>query len=197
MDEVKTIEVSSAGHEYVDHDHGVIIIIPKNAVPWDMVAHLEVAVLMYGPFVYLQDKAPISPVLWICFQEDVQLQKPLEIHLPHFLNLSSGNVLDEQVIVGKAAHKLNSKQEFVFEELLNVPVELGPNSRGIFNTNHCCCLCLHAGKKVVEDPHNSSYCVNIIEDNEEMKHIYNYCLTFKHKTCFKVLFLSEKSIYHV
>ena len=162
------------------------IIIPTNAVPQNTIAHLEVAVIMYGPFVYLQDKAPISPVLWICFQEDIQLQKPLEIHLPHFLNLSSGSELDGQIVVGKATHKLNKEQEFVFEELLNVPVELGPDSCGIFRTDHCCCLCLHAGKKLVEDPRNSSYCINIIEYMEEMNHTYDYCLTFKEENCFKV-----------
>ena len=152
-----------------------------------MIAHMQVGVNIYGPFVYIQDKAPISPVLWICFWEDVELHIPLEIHLPHFLNLSSGSKLDGQVVVGKATHKLNNKQEFIFEEMFNVPVELGPKNCGMFRTNHCCCYCLHARKKEVEDPNNASYCMNIIEDNEQRSHIYHYCLTFKQKTCFKVL----------
>ena len=141
---------------------------------------------VYGPFVYLQGKAPISPVLWICFQEHVELQKSLEIHLPHFLNVSSDSELDGQIVVGKATHNLNNKRQFVFEELLNVPVEVGPKNCGIFHTNHCCCFCLHAGKEFVEDPHNASYSMNIVECKEEMHPTYDYCLTFKEKNCFKV-----------
>lgn len=186
LDKVNVIEVSSTGQTHVYSDYGVTIVIPDNAVPQNMTVHLEISVKLYGPFVYLKNKVPISPVLWICFQEAVELQRPLTIYLSHFLNLNSASELSGNIIIGKATHKLDERSQFVFEQL-NVPVELSSSlSCGVFQTNHCCFLCLQAGKKIVESPLSIAYCMSIIEEVVKDRHVYNFCLTFEHQACLKV-----------
>ena len=83
LSQVEVLTCDSSGCEYYNYNHGIMLRIPDDAIPPGMVIHLEVAVALYGPFQFPDGSCPISSILWLCFQENVELRKPIDIILPH------------------------------------------------------------------------------------------------------------------
>ena len=81
---------------------------------------MEVAVALYGPFQFSNGKQPISPILWLCPQEDVTLLKPMTIVLPHtMIDLSPDDAQKFGVSFAKADHYsatlCDGKPKYVFK----------------------------------------------------------------------------------
>ena len=63
------LECDYHGKEYTIKDHDITITIPKEAIQEGKKVHLEIAVALYGPFKFIGNMQPTSPILWLCLEE--------------------------------------------------------------------------------------------------------------------------------
>lgn len=140
--------------------------------------HLEVAVTMHGPFEFSKLNArPISPILWLCFLEDVLLQKPFEVILPHFLiGLTNDKAHCYSVGFAKASHNysLSCDGQLSYNFLTCNGHQSTINMNyGMLLTTHCCYLCIKA-KHSEELIKRASYCLVRIESTSYLHHLEIY-----------------------
>ena len=204
VDEVTVLAFDSSGKECINIDHDITLKVPENAIPQGSVVHFEVAVALYGPFHFPEDRRPISPILWICQQEDIVLQKPIDVILPHILNneLANEDISRYDLQFYKADHtdyitKPNRCRQYVFRPL-NDDIQFistKDNSFGVLRTTHCCFLCITATQtaELSQDiALKKGYCLSYIEclqspyTNKPPRDIVYFCTSFFLKTCLKV-----------
>ena len=95
------------GWEYTIQEHDITLRIPEGAVSKGEEIHFEIGVAMHGPFTFPENMRPVSPVIWLCIlEEGVDLKKPFQLILPHFLTgLSKERLQFHQIRFAKANHK--------------------------------------------------------------------------------------------
>ena len=133
-------------------DHDFTLRIPEGAVAEGEKVHFEVGIAMYGPFIFPENTQPISPILWLCLlEEDVELKKPFQVILPHYLTgLSKERIEHHQVRFIKANHNdytfKGDQMSYKFWSCDTKPLfaSNGNKSYGILISKHCCFLCLEA-----------------------------------------------------
>ena len=86
VEPVDVHKCDSSGKEFINSDHNITLRVPPGAIPDGVTVHIEAGVALHGPFQFPPGTRPISPIVWFCMQEDVPLQKPVEVILPHFLH---------------------------------------------------------------------------------------------------------------
>ena len=184
------LECDCAGREYTNADHDITLRIPKGAVAEGEKVHLEVAITMYGPFIFPENTKLISPVLWLCLlEEDTKLRKPLEIVLPHYL---VGNIQQCHIGFMKANHndyKMNDSCQmyYTFKPLHSdtALVYREGQGYGVTCTDHLCYLCLGARGNNIEE--NTSYCLARFESQESgPQKEFDFCALYSLKTCLQV-----------
>ena len=159
-------ECSSKGREYTIEDHDLTLRIPEGAVAEDRLIHFEIGVTMYGPFILPNQTQPISPIVWLCIlEEHVELKKPFELILPHYLTgLNRARLQRHQIEFSKANHKpvtfQNGQMMYNFERCKSKVLLASTSSRsyGVIRSTHCCFYCLHA-KKTHNLAKESGYCL--------------------------------------
>ena len=87
---IEVITVTSEGKIVVNDKEGIFVCIPDGAVPVRKRLHVEVGSAMYGKLSFSEDMRPVSPILWICPQEEMDLLKPFKITLPHTVKYEEG-----------------------------------------------------------------------------------------------------------
>ena len=126
---------------------------------------------MYGPFNFPKYTQPISPILWLCIlEEDVELKKPFQITLPHFLT----GLTEERLFYHEAGFAKASHNNFTFQNSGQMyysflPCHIKPQftssgcrDYGIVSLNHCCFYCILA-KQTQELAMDAGYCLVRIE----------------------------------
>ena len=204
VDPVTVLEFDSSGKECTNISHDITLKVPENAIPHGLVTHFELAVALYGPFQFSNDRRPISPILWICPQEDIVLQKPIEIVLPHVLNngLTNEDISHYGLQFYKADHtdyivKPNGRRQYAFRPLNDDMQFISDKdeSFGILRTTHCCFLCITAmqNAELSQDmAQKKGYCLSCIEclhspfTNVPPRDIVYFCTSFFLKTCLTV-----------
>ena len=190
------LECDCNGLEYTKHD--TTLRIPKGAVPDNKKIHFEIGVTMYGPFNFPQNTQPISPVLWLCIlEEDVELQKPFQIILPHFLtDLTEDRLLNYyQAGFAKASHNNFSFQNNGQMYYSFVPCGIKPQfiscerkDYGVLSLHHCCFYCILA-KQTRELALDAGYCLVRIDTCPTLERKFNVLIFFAVYflgTCLKV-----------
>ena len=187
------MECDNHGLEYTNKDHDITLKIPEGAVPVNARIHLEIAVAMYGPFKFPENTQSISPIIWLCFEESVILNKEFQLILPHFLiGMTKENARFHQVIFAKANHRdcsiIDSQINYIFQphDMGLSFASSGNKNFAILSTNHCCFYCLQANK-THELVVNAGYCLVRIESfieqqKSEVYFLAVYCLS----TCLRV-----------
>ena len=146
---IQTFSFDSSGAEFTGFE--VTVRIPPEAVSTGFVAHLELGLTLYGPFSFGTDKicAPVSPILWLCLKEDVILNKPIEVILPHFLsNVSQADIssLPQFAIANHAITDVGGQNRYHFKPLDHESTACffsckGKNFASV-QIKHFCYLCL-------------------------------------------------------
>lgn len=99
------LEFDYKGLEYTNTDHGIALRIPEGAVAAGEKVHLEFSVAIYGPFGFPPNMLPISPIVWLCLMEKIDLKKPFEIAIPHIhRGITEKDIHNFQVCFAKADH---------------------------------------------------------------------------------------------
>jgi hypothetical protein len=146
LNQVEILTCDSSGCDYYNCHHGITLRIPDDAIPPGMIIHLEVAVALYGPFQFPDGSCPISPILWFCIQENVNLRKPIDVILPHFLT----DVNNFGICFAKADHTKqyatdeSGQNYYAFKPLETAFIAYKERNQnyGILPTQHCCFLCI-------------------------------------------------------
>lgn len=198
----KLLECDSRGGQYTIKDHDITVRIPEGAVPAGREIHFEIAVAMYGPFKFLNNSQPISPILWLCLDDDNSLlSKPFQVILPHFLpDLTKEKASYHRVVFAKANHTDHTLEDGQMTYKFQ-PCDIKPRfasckgrSFGILTTNHCCFFCLQA-HQTRELAIEAGYCLARIEtfisqQRSEIHFAAVYCLP----TCLKVSHAKHNNI---
>ena len=201
------IEFDFFGREYKNYEHDITLSIPEGAIPHGEKVHIEVAVALYGPFQFSDGKRPISPILWVCPQENVTLFKPISIVLPHTLiNLTWEDVTKFGIQIAKADHReyattTEGKREYVFKPY-SVEMELKTTQgRGYveIKADHFCFICLEMNKLESTSPEvarlmamKMGYYLHCVESLQSPylvsppREVIHFCVSFFLETCRKV-----------
>ena len=180
------LECNCDGIEYTIENHDITLRVPEGAVDHGKLIHFEIGVAMYGPFIFPENSQPISPIVWLCLlEEDIELKKPFELILPHYLIGPRVEQLRlHQVGFVKASHDFTDKYKFGdLSDVQSYFISREYNSYGVLKSTHCCYLCIKANKtpELLKD---IGYCLARIESSfyNEVYFITSYFL----KTCIEV-----------
>ena len=189
-----------SGGEYANKAHSIIIKVPQGAIPKGVKVGIEVGVTLYGPFSFPWKTKPVSPIVWLCTQQDVHLRKAIEVVLPHCIHgLEEGEHDDLGMRFLKANHQedtIASEEHSVYHfHPLEGKLKFTP-SCGTVHIHHFCFLCISANKtrEVVQ---RSGYCLSRViphpwPASQSQMFIY-FCVTYFMKTCLKVSCPTPKS----
>jgi hypothetical protein len=207
QDDVAIIEFDDSGGEYNNIDHDITLSVPEGAIPRGEIVHMEVAVALYGPFHFSGGKRPISPILWLCPQENVALIKPIRIVLPHMLvNLTQEDVINFGIELEKADHReyittLEGKRQYIFRPHSAALELTSTQERGYIaiKTDHFCFICLEMNKLGNTTPEiarqmavKMGYYLHCVESLQSPylvsppREIIHFCVSFFLETCRKV-----------
>lgn len=134
--------------------------------------------------------------MWLCFFEDnIELQKPFQIIVPHFLhNLSRQKIQFHGVKFAKANHRTYTVQDgyahydFHPSETKLPLASSSYKSFGAINTKHCCFYCILAGYSP-QLAIDAGYCLARIEclaPRIPLRSEIHYAVVYFLDTCLKV-----------
>lgn len=161
---------------------------------FDTKVHFEIGIAMYGPFNFPKNCRPISPVVWLCIlEENIELIKPFELVLPHFLNqVSKDKLHHHQLGFAKASHRITSDSKGIvnynFQECESEPILTSFNglSFAVLKSQHFCFYCIKV-KESADLAKEAGYCLTRIECHlEPQRSEIFFCVTYLLKTCLKV-----------
>ena len=108
---------------------------------------------LYGPFRYPEDLRPVSPVFWVCVrdQKDFEFLKPVEITIPHCLNLENREDIESLgLTILKGDHEMSLQQMYELQKQGDSVFE--PLKKyGTLKTTHFCsqCICSDINKEYI------------------------------------------------
>ena len=140
---VGVITLTSEEMTFKNDREDISIHIPQGTLPVGSRMHVEVGSAMYGPFSFPPNMRPVSPILWICPQEDSGLCKPLKITLPHTVKYED----DTDLTFMKANHNNfsvadNGYKMFKFEEMTQYEIIEFDEKCGSVYTTKFCSICI-------------------------------------------------------
>ena len=185
----------SNGREYTNTMHDITLKIPEGAIVVGKKIHFEIGVTMCGPFSHQDGFRPISPIIWLCIlEEDVELKKPFQIILPHFLNEVSGEkIIDyHNAQFAKASHSeysfIDNQLTYTFQHCDTKPQfkTIGLRSYAVLEIKHCCFYCIEA-KQTPKLALDASYCLIRVESpmRGQRNEVYFTAIYFL-ETCLRV-----------
>ena len=191
IEKIQTFECGVEGKAFHFPEHGVAVNIDQDTITEGENVQFEVGVTLYGPFHFSNNKQPISPILWLCMEEEITLRKPMKITLPHYLvDLRDEEIDKYGVTFAKANHNNtkttpDGKRVFVFEPCTEEDQHFDGSS-GYISTNHCCYICIEANN-TREVALRSGYCLSVVERPiSHTLHTVHVCATFLLLSCSKV-----------
>ena len=152
-----------------DDRHGFSIDFPSGILLPNQSVTLTIGVMLYGPFIFPEGFRPISPILWVSGDTnmDLKLLKDAKVILPHYLDIDEPDEKEFEILFMKAPcmnHYYsfkNTKQKYVFQSVGNA-TQLNDHEAA-FSTNFFCSLCLAANvSRSVKD--KMEYCMTVFID---------------------------------
>ena len=188
----RLVECDYNALEYTIEDHDITLRIPEGAVSKGEKFHFEIGVTMYGPFIFPEKTQIISPIVWLCIQENIELKKPLQLILPHFLIGQSRTKLQyHKIKFAKASHDYflkNGQMMYQFKDS-SAKVLFASRGYGVIISTHCCFYCIQADH-TPELARDAGYCLARIENNSTLSHQRNeifFSAVYFLGTCIKVI----------
>jgi len=77
------------GGSFYSHNHGVTVTIPPGAIPKGKQAVIKIAATLCAPVKFAPNVVPVSPIVWLSTDDELQLQKPITLCLPHFVRVEN------------------------------------------------------------------------------------------------------------
>ena len=191
MDPIGVFTCDRSGGEYCNVLHDFTIRIPQDAIPEGLQVKVELGITCSGPFEFPHSLRPVSPIIWLHVTQPkmFQFHKPIEITLPHCLNLEKNHDVENLSLQFlTAGHKpMNVRGNYVFTVAEGrAKFHLG-NTYGMLYTNQFCFGCI-AAKLTQEDLARVTYCLVTVEPsfNTAPNWYVYYCICYCLKTCIQV-----------
>ena len=189
---IEVITLTSEGKVVVNDKEDISVCVPDGAVPDGRRMHVELGSAMHGNFSFPENMCPVSPILWICPQEEMTLQKPFKITLPHTVKYEEGTT---ELVFLKACHEDTSTiaemecKPFRFEIMtLQEKIEFSERSGSVF-TKQFCFLCI-AQLKVPKHGGTNRYRYVLLRAQPRnwnaSEFSVDYCVTYNLATCVRV-----------
>ena len=189
------LECDCLGLQYTLEDHDITLVVPKGAVSEGEKVHFEIGVTMFGPFIFPENKQPISPIVWLCLlEESYELKKPYKLIVPHFLtNISEERLQYHSVSLAKACHneyasENESALSYMFHDCTLNPIftSVFTGGHGVLKTRHFCFYCLLANysPELARDAGYLLTQINVCLSNQRNE--FCFCVTYFLDTCIKV-----------
>ena len=188
VNEMNTMLFNSKGNVYHDTAHDIVIRVPDGAIPERKVIEFEIDATLTSSLKLPEDYKLVSPVLLLCVKDDPHFKfiKPIEVIIPHFLDIES-NITDmhSQISFMKASHGADHfecirEQKQCFDHHGNY---------GVLKTDHLCYMCIAAKKSYTDIPQNEKFnliCVTPEIWSATRWSIYFY-VTYNLPTCSQVV----------
>ena len=185
---IQQIKVVTLTHERqkVPIDEGISIHVPDDAMPVGERLNIEYGSAMYGRLSFPEDMRPVSPILWICPQEEMDLLKPFKITLPHTVMYEEGVT---ELFFLKACHNeeipMAMQEVFDFEEMTqHNGIEFNEREGSVY-TMRFCCVCIAQN---VRRPSKKRYLLHRTQPRcrNSREFAVDYCITFDMPHCVKV-----------
>ena len=188
------LQCGSEQQVYHSKRHGIKLVFPSGAVTKGTVG-VEIGILLSGPFTLPTNVKPVSPILWLCVEENRshKFSKPISITLPHFIDCITPEDQNKFAFL-KASHESVSDSSFTFKEVTADHCKFQPGS-GMLKTKHCCLICI-AYKEPQDMIDKSNYClISVVpRDIVQPKFTMYYCLTFNLKTYIEVCVVARQPV---
>ena len=156
------LRVTNKGIRFVDKFNDFTLGIPYGAIPGEEESlTLYMGVTLFGPYQFPEGLRPISPVFWVCVREqkNFRFSKPVEVTIPHFLDLDNYNFVQSLGLTFlKAGHILNTEKMYEFQ-CTNGGEEFS-KTHGFFTTSHFCYLCI-AAKDIPRTRNATPFCLTV------------------------------------
>ena len=180
---IDEIKCDSTGYTYTNTKHDITVCIPLGSLPEGTVISMKIGVNLYGAFRFPEDVRPISPILWLCADQNINFLKPLEVTLPHFLHCTN----DEQC---KSLHFLKASHEIIFGHFQFKFVDRAifkPHiSYGTLYTTHCCYLCIASNLTEENTPKTKFALITAFLHTKQRSWRVYFCVTYLLHTCMQV-----------
>ena len=186
---VKELEFNCSGGQYSPED-GYSLTVPTGAIPENLGSvSIQCGVIPYGPFgpfEYPDCVKPVSPIVWFCSTSSFEIQKPVEITIPHCLDCESEE--DSQSLAFfKANHNASDRSPtmFHFKEVEGTSSFPPNTSHGTLQSKHLCFYCIGTNDKGITN--KAKFCLITAKPVcfQKTSRIH-FCLTYLLETCVKV-----------
>ena len=115
--------------------HGVTVMVPQGAIKSGIKAELKFGSTLLAP-VKFENVIPVSPVIWLCM--NVPLQKPVQIQIPHCVNIKS-EAQANNLQFAKVIHSISD--ETIMKIMYGGKFIVG-KSFGSIEVKHFCYFCI-------------------------------------------------------
>ena len=197
------LTITQNGGGFVSPDDGYSISVPSGAVPHGSMITLRHGVVSHGAFhqfTFPQGVYPVSPIIFLQSTTKLELLKPFEIALPHFINCETAEDCMKLAIF-KACHTQGEKaiSHYQFEPMPNENLSLYSYRskegnqvmpHAAYSSDHCCFWCV--GTYTNYDADKAMFCLTEAKQKQstekELKKAndIHYCLPYYLPTCIKV-----------
>ena len=153
------------GGVFHSYKHGVTVVVPTGAIPSGVLAELKFAATLVGN-VKFTNKSPVSAIYWLCM--DVELQKSIELRLPHFADIATPmNAHNLQFV--KSIH---SPSDIIEGSMFTIDGGRFPIGRpyGSIKIDHFCYYCIAVDKLALTDIPNNKYAVIAMTQKQPLGH---------------------------
>lgn len=182
----KTVTVDNSGGDFTFEQHGVRLRVPEGAIPPEKTIQIEIGVCLNSPLIIPSRSIPVSPIVKLCVVGDQAFQflKPIEVELPHCLDITDKNDIE---LFGLQFVKARHNQ-FCFHET-NGKANFEPQKEfGTLSTEHFCFFCITANKEI--DLTKIKYRLTKIVPKDthiaSKKWKVHFCVTYFLTTCYEV-----------
>ena len=187
---IKELKFDCNGGKFHSPEDGFSLTVPKGAISEKLGSvSTQCGVIPYGPFgpfKYPDGIKPVSPIVWFCTASSVNLQKPVEITIPHCLECDSEED-SRSLAFFKANHNVSdsSPTVFYFKEAEGTSLFPPNTSHGTLHSNHFCFYCI--GVKDKDITNKAKFCLITAKPFCFQKRSrIHFCLTYLLDTCVKV-----------
>ena len=182
---------------YKDDSLGISITVPEGAVPEFTIFPIEVGTCLYGPFQFQQGSSLIAPILMLCPQKNIPLNKPIIVTLPHILvEATESDIKSRNIQVVKADHAIfrgSDLEKCVFKDIdqCESHASFDDQNNITFSVSHFCFLSVRA-----KNSKKKKCCICPLIDRATGVFTYRLCVTYFMKPCIQVrcMFISMSRV---
>lgn len=181
-------ECTHDGRPYYNEHNDFGLDIPAGAIPERQSITIDIGVALYGPFQFPKSSRPVSPLFWICVrnQKDYQFLKPVNITIPHCLNLEDCNdIVSLGLTFLKGDHEIKPRSKYQFQQAEGDILIEPLTNHGVIKTTHFCSLCITCenNMKCIEKTQFCIYSVIPREISPNLPSDAYFFITFLLNTC--------------